>query len=360
MIKVYDSLKQTVKRSKPNSLAIVRLNGSNALTVKDEIEEFERLVVDRLGKWKVAIKEGETVVAGEVQQTRQVAESLKANIAALDAKLRETEDTVHRKDLASQEMEKSLTAEIHNLQSEIKKKDTILESRANEVNDLKSKIDVLVKRVTEWKLAFQQAKAEAASEAERVGRATESFTAKITALEAQLGQTEETVRAKELAIKEQEQNLSAKIQDLENQVKTNEKLLTVKLIKEMSSLSQSESVAAVGTQDSDGQLKLQQENSGTSQLDDSGSTSDTTNAAPQIVSPDFFERAFLELTDFIGPFSSMMVRDHVKALGESMDMFPQARLTELFERVSQEILNEKMKNDFRQWIAKTCKSAEAK
>jgi hypothetical protein len=46
MIKVYDSLKQTVKRSKPNSLAIVRLNGSNALTLKDEIEEFERLVVD--------------------------------------------------------------------------------------------------------------------------------------------------------------------------------------------------------------------------------------------------------------------------------------------------------------------------
>ena len=44
--------------------------------------------------------------------------------------------------------------------------------------------------------------------------------------EAQLSQTEEMVRGKELTIKELEQNLSAKIRDLENQLRNKEKLLT--------------------------------------------------------------------------------------------------------------------------------------
>ena len=38
----------------------------------------------------------------------QVIEGLKANITVLEAKLRETEDAVHRKDVASQKMEESL------------------------------------------------------------------------------------------------------------------------------------------------------------------------------------------------------------------------------------------------------------
>jgi hypothetical protein len=357
MIKVYDSLKQTVKRNKPSSIAIARINGSHGLILKDEMKEFEKLVVDRLGKWKMAVEEGEAAVAGEVQHAAQVAKNLTAKIAELEAKLREMEDTVRRKDLASQNMETSLTAKIHDLRSEVTKKDEILATRDNEANDLKSKIDVLAKRVTESEAAIQQAKAQTASQSERAKHVTESFRAKILAMEAQLSQTEATVRAKELTIKEQEQNLSAKIQDLENQVRTKEKLLTVKLVKEMSSLKQPEGVEAVETQDTGGQSK-QQEKPGTSPINAPGFMSDTTNSAPQIVAPDFFKRTFHELTDFIGPFSSMIVRDHVKALGESMDNFPKARLRELFEMVRKEILNEEMKIEFGKWVARTCKSVE--
>ena len=310
MINFYDSLKETLQRSKTTSMAIARLKGSNALTLNDEMEELEKLVVDRLGRLKAAVKEGEAAVADEVQHAEQVAESLKANIVALDAQLKETEDTVRKKDLASQEMEASLTAKIHDLQSEMKTK------------------------------------------------------------EAQLSQTEEMVRGKELTIKELEQNLSAKIRDLENQLRNKEKLLTsrdrrvndlesqVKFltggIKEMSSFfRQTEGLADSEMQDPGGQLKTEQEKPGTSQFKDAGFTSDTTHAPQETLSPDFFDRMTHELIQAIGPFASMILRDHVKALGESIETFPKARLTELIDMISKEILNEDMKIGFRKWAAES-------
>src|SRR4029077_8003195 len=233
---------------------------------------------------------------------------------------------VRKKELASQKMEATLTAKIHDLQSEMQKKEKILESRDNEVNDLKSKIDVLVMRVSELELAIQQANAEAVSEAERVTHVTEGFTARIATMEAQLGQTEEMVRGKELTIKELEQNLSAKIRDLENQLRNKEKLLTsrdrrgndlesqVKFltsgVKEMYSFfRQTEGLADSEMQDPGGQLKTEQEKPGTSQFKDASFTSDTTHAPQETLSSDFFDRMTHELIQAIGPFASMILCD---------------------------------------------------
>jgi chromosome segregation ATPase len=366
MGKVYSSLKETLQRGKANSLAIARLKGSTALTLNDEMEELERLVADRLGKLKGAVREGEAVVAGELQDAGQVAESLKSQITALDARLKETEDSVERKDIASQKMEASLTAEIHRLQAVVTDKENILKTRDDEVNDLKSEIDVLLKRTSEFKSALQQAKAEAGSEAERVAHVTESFRVRLTAMEAQLSQTQETIRAKELAIKEQEQTLSAKIKELENQLRNKDQLLAerdqqlkhVESQEAPSYFRRPEGSTATAIQDRAGPVKREQEKLGTSQVRSSGAMSNTATAAPETVPPDFFKRTFNELTDFIGPFAVMIVRDHVKALNESLDKFPKARLIELFELVSKEILNEEMKVAFRKWVAKTCKSVE--
>src|SRR2546429_396901 len=44
----------------------------------------------------------QAMVASKAQHAEQVIEGLKANITMLEAKLRETEDTGHRKDVASQ------------------------------------------------------------------------------------------------------------------------------------------------------------------------------------------------------------------------------------------------------------------
>src|SRR5262245_64795109 len=120
-------------------------------------------------------------------------EAIKANITVLEAKLRETEDAAHRKDVASQKMEESLGTEIRDLQSVVKKKEEALESQDSEVNDLKSKRDVLVGQVTHLELAIQQAKGAAASEAHHSEQVIEGLKANITVLEAKLRETEDAV-----------------------------------------------------------------------------------------------------------------------------------------------------------------------
>jgi hypothetical protein len=157
---------------------------------------------------------------------------------------------------------------------------------------------------------------------------------------------------------------------LENQLRNKEKILTsrdrrvndlesqVKFltggIKEMSSFfRQTEGLADSEMQDPGGQLKTEQEKPDTSQFKDAGFTSDTTHAPQETLSPDFFDRMTHELIRAIGPFASMILRDNVKALGESIETFPKARLTELVDMISKEILNEDMKIGFRKWAAES-------
>jgi hypothetical protein len=59
---------------------------------------------------------------------------------------------------------------------------------------------------------------------------------------------------------------------------------------------------------------------------------------------------FSELTNVIGSIASLIVRDHVRALGESMEEFPQRRLTELVESLSGQIADAKLKAKFRQRV----------
>ena len=373
MSKVYESLKEvvqeTLQRNKANPMALARVKGSIASSLTDEMEELERMVADRIGRLKAVVKEGEAVVAGETQQAAEVIESLRANIAALEAKYRETEDTVRRKDLASEKMEASLSGKIHDLQNEVKNKEESLKSRANEVKVLKSKVDALEKQATQLAQAMQEAKDELASEAMRVEHVTENSQKTIAALEAQLRKTEETIRGKDSTIKGLEQNHAAKIQDLESQVRHKEELLAgrdeqiddlksqVKVltngIKDMSSFfKQAEALAAIEAQDigkvpQNGQLKNEQEKSTMSKSKNPKVTSNKKEGLAETVSPDFFQRMTLELTQTLGPMASVIVRDRVEALGESMEKFPKTRVTELLETVSEEILDENVKNSFR-------------
>jgi len=335
------------------------------------MEELERILLDRLGRLKAAIKQGEAVVADETQHAEQLIASLRVNIAALEAKLRETEGTVRREESARQKMEETLTAKIHDLQNDIKKKEQVLESRGNEVNDLKSKIDGQVKQVAELELAVQKAKVEAASQAEHAEHLTESFKAQIAALEAQLGGTEEVVRKQESAIKGLEQNLTDKIQDFESQARNKEELLAgrdaeisdlksqlkllTKGIEEMSSFfKQAEALATVegqgvSTAVVNKPLKRGEEKPATFQSKGPKVTPIVADAAREIVSPELFQRITDELTEVmnvIRPIASIIVRDHVVALGESMKTFPKTRLPELLESLSKEILDENLKIDF--------------
>src|SRR5438093_10767721 len=128
---------RNLQLSNVNSNPLARIKGTNALTLNNEMEELERIVVDRIARLKASVTEGEAVVAGETQHAEQVIRTLTANITALEDKLRQTEDTIRQNDLASQRMEESITRKIQDLQSEIKKKEKSLASRGNEVKDLK-------------------------------------------------------------------------------------------------------------------------------------------------------------------------------------------------------------------------------
>jgi DNA repair exonuclease SbcCD ATPase subunit len=380
MGKIYQSLRgvvqETLHWSKANSVVFAPVKDSDAASLNAAMEELEKTLVDKIGKLKAAVRDSEAVVAGEAQYTEQVIEALRANIATLEAKLRETEDAVRRKDVASQGMEESLSTTIRDLQSAVKEKEEALESRDADVNDLKSQIDVLVNQLTDLELAVQQAKGEAASEAQRAEDLTESSKAKIATLEAQLRQAEQIIRGKDWTLKEVEQSLTAKIQDLESQVRNREKLLAdrdtqvtdlnaelnrLKNEIKQKSFSFSEAEASdiqapdIGTVVAGEQLTTTEEKPVTSQFQDVGVTSHVADPAQETVSRDAFERIIGELgdlTNVMDSIASLIVRNHVKALGESMESFPKRRLAELLDNLSQEIWDESLKTGFRERLGK--------
>ena len=317
----------------------------------NDLKSKTDVLVEQVTHLELAIQQAKGEAASEAQHAEQVIEGLKANIAVLEAKLRETEDTVHRKDIASQKMEETLGTEIRDLQSVVKKKEEALESRDSEVNDLKSKTDVLVEQVTHLELAIQQAKGETASEAQRAEQVIEGLKVKIATLEAQLTQREQIVGETDWTIKGLDQDRDRQLIDFnaELEPQTNG-------VKEISSFfnkaeilvdSQAQDIARVVAGE---QLKTGEEKPATSHLQAAGVTSIVTEAARETVSRDVFDRMiaeFSELTNVIGSIASLIVRDHVRALGESMEEFPQTRLTELLKSLSGQISDDKLKADFR-------------
>src|SRR3989442_754189 len=170
MSRVYNSLKlkiqDTLQWAKINSMPLARVKSTNALSLNHEMEGLEKLVADRIGKLKAAVKAGEAMVE-EARQAEHLAGNLKADITALEAKLKEMEETIRRKDFSRQKMEETLTAEIKNLQNDLKKKDETLATLGNEINDYKSKIDNNVKQIAELELANRNTTEEAASHAKQ-------------------------------------------------------------------------------------------------------------------------------------------------------------------------------------------------
>jgi hypothetical protein len=101
------------------------------------------------------------------------------------------------------------------------------------------------------------------------------------------------------------------------------------------------------------QLKTGEEKLVTSRFQDVGVMSNVRNAARETVSRDAFDRIigeFGELTNVMRPIASVIILDHVKALGESMEKFPKTRLTELLEALSGS--DDKLKPGFRKPLGK--------
>ena len=449
MSKVYQSVRGVVQgalhRPKPemDSARVKDNDGS----LNDAIQEFEKIFVDGIGRLRAAVSDDQAVVASEARHAEQLIDDLRANIAALEARLRDTEDVVHKQDLASQNKEESLRTEIADLKSVLKKNEEALESRVSEVNDLKSKADMLVEQVTQSELALQHAKREAAIAAQHSEQLIDGLQANITVLEARVRQSEDAIHKQDVASQEMEEGFRTEIRNLQSALRKKEEDLEtresevndlqskVNFLQEQvthleSVTEQVKGEAASKSQHADEVIEdlkikiaglqaqhnrteqifggtdstvkglyqgrnsqppdlhaqLDSPTNGTSETEASvdvqaqangivaGEQSNTeeeqrpilrspaaavtpnaTVAAPETVSQDALNRLiveFGELTNVMGSVASLIVRDHVRALGESMKEFPQARLTTLLESLSKEISDEKLKADFCERFAK--------
>src|SRR5262245_24451303 len=193
--------------------------------LNDAIQELEKIFVDRIGGLKAAFSDNQAVVAIKAQHAEQVIEGLKANITALEAKLREREEELHRKEVDNHKMKESHGTETRHLPSVVKKKEEAMKSRDSEVNDLKSNRDVLAEQIARLELATQQAKGEAANKAQHAEQVIEGLKANITALEAKLTETEHTLDRSDDANEEIEESLSTEIRDLQSVLKQKEEAL---------------------------------------------------------------------------------------------------------------------------------------
>jgi hypothetical protein len=70
------------------------------------------------------------------------------------------------------------------------------------------------------------------------------------------------------------------------------------------------------------------------------------------VSLHFFDRMTRAATEAMGPMANRIVVDQISALGESRQAFPQGKLAELILRISVEILNESMRDNFQRTMVR--------
>src|SRR5262244_772848 len=107
--KVYQSVRGVVQgtlhRRKPDFMVSIRAKDDDG-HLNDAIQELEKIFVDRIGGLKAAFSDNQAVVAIKAQHAEQVIEGLKANITALEAKLKETEDALHRRTLPTKKWKK--------------------------------------------------------------------------------------------------------------------------------------------------------------------------------------------------------------------------------------------------------------
>jgi hypothetical protein len=71
----------------------------------------------------------------------------------------------------------------------------------------------------------------------------------------------------------------------------------------------------------------------------------------EIVPPALLNRMIAILTEVLGPMASLVLRDQIQALGESLDNFPEAKLDELISLASREISDDKLRSKFEESAA---------
>src|SRR5262249_46691074 len=132
----------------------------------NDLKSNRDVLAEQITRLELAIQQAKGEAANKAQHAEQDRKSVEEGMTGVEAKVREMEEDLHKKEVNNQKMEESLITENRNLQSVVKQKEEALKSRDSEVNDLKSNRDVLAEQITRLELATQQAKGEAANKAQ--------------------------------------------------------------------------------------------------------------------------------------------------------------------------------------------------
>jgi len=295
MSRVYATFKDVLTRNKDNPVAPAGIKDTQASGLDGELNAFEQMVTQNIERLKATIKQREETVKKEAQDAERVFAALRENITMLENKLEETVNTTRMKESASQKLEENLTGKIRGLEEELTKNQKTLQSRDAEINDLKSQLQLLARGVKEMSSFFKQAEALAS-----------------------LDQPSRKEVAKEPTNRVEEKPAGAELK---------------------------------------GPVVVKSKAADTAQQKVPSDFFD--RVTQQKVSPDFFDRVTHELTQSIGPMAPMIIHDHVKALGESMEKFPNSRVRELLDILSKEILDVNGKARFRMYFAKQMREGGA-
>ena len=259
----------------------------------------------RITQLQEAMEHAKAEMASQAKRAGQIMASSNAKITTLEGELKETREIVREKDSTIKGFEQNHIAKIQDLESQLRTKEKDLADRNKEVNDLKSAVKLLTKGIKEGSSLFRQAEALA------------------------------SILPEDILADPQAENIGAA--DAGKQLQTAEEKpaasqFTAPIVIYKATAPRNISTVVVGKQ-----LKRGGEKQVISRFQDVGIMSNVRDAARETVSRDAFDLIIHEFgdgTNLMRPIASRVVRDHVKALGESMEKFPKTRLTELFEALS--------------------------
>jgi len=350
MGKVYQMVREVVQGTLNRTTASPTVSSQvtgNEDSLSEALEDLDKIFADGIRRLKAAVSDNRALALTKTKHAEQVIEGLRANVTGLEARVRETEDNLHNQNVAGQKMEENFRTEIDDLQRALKEKEESLQSRISEVNDLRSKIDVMAEQISQAELAVRKARREAATKVDEAEQVIEGLRANIVVLEAtlkaQLSEAEQIVGSTDLAINVLEQECNMPAIDLSGPLPT-QRNGTEAIAQAFANL-QTQAMAKLAAGEPG---KTVEEKSSTFQS--ARVAPIVTEAASETVSPEAFVPIVAEFSKFanvIENIASLIVRDHVRTLGESMEGFPQTRLAELLESLSNEISDNKLKGDFR-------------
>src|SRR5688572_813418 len=227
MGKVYQMVREVVQGTLNRTTASPTVSSQvtgNEDSLSEALEDLDKIFADGIRRLKAAVSDNRALALTKTKHAEQVIEGLKANITGLEARIRETEDNLHNQNVAGQKMEESLRTEIDDLQRALKEKEESLQSRISEVNDLRSKIDVMAEQISQAELAVRKARREAATKVEEAEQVIEGLRANMVVLEAtlkaQLSEAEQIVGSTDLASNGLEQECSTPAIDLSGPLQT--------------------------------------------------------------------------------------------------------------------------------------------